>query len=97
MLNIVYCYGFVKDNNLILILTCRNKLVSNYVSKDSVIIDQDFKALKNVPMCVKQRINAINRFDPDAIMGCSSEITYVEHTLKKFYLSGNTLHEFTST
>ena len=39
--------------NSILILTCRSKLVSYYLSKCFVILEQDYQSLKNVPLRFK--------------------------------------------
>ena len=54
LLNIVYCYGFVQDENLTLLLTRRRKLVSYYLSKGFVVLDWDYRSLKNVPLIGKK-------------------------------------------
>ena len=47
LLNILYCYGFVQGKKSTLILTCRSKLVSYYLSKSLVVLDQDYQTLNN--------------------------------------------------
>ena len=42
LFNIVSCYGFIQDNNSTLILRCRSKLVSYYLSKGFLIIEKIF-------------------------------------------------------
>ena len=53
LLNIVSCYGFVQYEISTLILTCRRKLVSYYLSKGLVILNQYYQSLKNVPPRLK--------------------------------------------
>ena len=46
LLKIVSCYGSIIDNNSTLILTCRSKLVSYYLSKGFVRIEKKFSRLE---------------------------------------------------
>ena len=41
-MNIVSCNVFVKENNTTIILTCRGKLVSYYLSKVFLILDKNY-------------------------------------------------------
>ena len=66
LLNIVSCCGFVKDNNPTLVLTCRSKVVSYYLSKVFVMLDQDSQAPNNAPLRVKQHIHDLNMFNNDS-------------------------------
>ena len=68
LLNIVSCYGYIKDENSTLILTWKGKLVSYYLSNVFVIIEKDYHAFNNVPQMVQSRIDAINMYESDSIM-----------------------------
>ena len=52
----MYCCGFVKNNQKNIILSCCEKLVSYYLSKEFVIIEINKYALTDVPLHVKQQI-----------------------------------------
>ena len=75
----------------------RSKLVSYYLPKGFVTLDQDYQSLKNVPMRVKQLINAVNMFDSDSLMSCSNKINSAANILKNIYLGVTILNELTST
>ena len=62
-----------------------------------MILGRDYKSLKNMPPGFKKRINAVNMFDIDAIMRCSTAITSVKNNLKDIYLCGTIFNEFTFT
>ena len=96
LLNIVSCYGFIQDKNSTLLLTCRIKLVSHYLSRGFLIIEQASQALKNFLMIVQNHIHAIIMYDSDSIMICSTPIPSVSNTLKRIYLNGPLWYEFTS-
>ena len=51
--NIVYCYGFFKDDNATLILTCRDKLVSYYLSKGFLYFNKLLYLWKMCPWKLK--------------------------------------------
>ena len=61
------------------------------------ILEQASLALNNVPLKVKNFIHAINIFDSDYIMSCSTTITSFANTLKNIYLGGTILDKLTST
>ena len=91
------CYGFVQYENSKLILTCRIKLVSYYLSKGFVIIDRDSQVPKNAPLRVKQCIHAFNIFESDFVMICNTAIYSVSNNLNNMYTSATTLNEYIST
>ena len=75
LIKIVSFYGFVQGKNPLLIFTCRSKVVSYYLSKCSVVLNQYSQALKNVPLRAKQHIHATTMFDICYIISCSTKIT----------------------
>ena len=79
------CYSFVWDNNSTLILTCRSKLVSYYLSEVFFMLDRYSKSLNSMPLRVKKLIHVVNFFDSDDIMSYSTTILYVENTVKNFF------------
>ena len=62
LLNIVSYYSYIQDNNSTLILTCRSKFVSYYLSKGFVVILKISQILNNVPKTVQNIVDAINIF-----------------------------------
>ena len=68
LINILSCYDFVQDDNLKMILACRSKLVSYYLSKGFVIIDHESQDLKNFPLGFKQHIQDVYSFENDSGM-----------------------------
>ena len=72
--------------------------MSYYLSKVFVITKKASTALNSVLLRLKKKhIHSINICDSDSIMICSNPITAVENNLKKIYLGGYLLVEFTST
>ena len=61
-----------------------------------MILEQSSLALNNVPLKAKKYIHAINMFNNDYIMSCSTKIPSVENTPKNIYPDGNILDEFAS-
>ena len=74
----------------------RSNLLSYYVFKGFVILEQAFKSLNNVPLRVQNNIYAIHMFDSDYIVSCSTAIPSVANTPKKIYLGGALCDELTS-
>ena len=87
-LNILSCNSFIQEKNSTLILTCRSKLVSYYLSKGFVTIEFFSKASKNVPQTVQNSINAINMYESDSIMSYSTQMNLIKNTLNNIYLGG---------
>ena len=50
------CRGFLKDNNTTVILICCRKLVLYYLSKWSVVIENNPNDLRDVTKCVNQQV-----------------------------------------
>ena len=78
------CYDFFQDKNSTLILTHRSNLVSYHPSKDFVMFGQDYQTLKNLPMIVKQFINAIIMFDSDYIIIYNTACKYPVEDLSQW-------------
>ena len=67
-MNLVYCHGFMKEKNSIVILNLRTCLIINYLSKKIYIIEQGTKQLSLIPNDVILRINLNNQSDTDYVM-----------------------------
>ena len=57
---------------------------------------KDSQALDNFPETVQNYIHAINMYDSDYIMSCSTPTPSVGNTLKKIYLGQTFWYEFKS-
>ena len=67
-MNIITFHVCVNNGNSTDILSCHIKLVDYYLSKGFVILENNSIALRDVPLCVKQRINAENIYKNDFVM-----------------------------
>ena len=97
LLNIVSCYGFFQEENPKVILTCRIKLMSYYLSERFVMIVHDYQDLKNISNRVKQLIHEVGMHVNDLEMTCNAMIPSADNTMKKINLSAIILNKFTST
>ena len=62
------CYVFFQYKNSTLIVACRSKLESYYLSKGFVVLGQASQDLNNVPSRIQKLIHAINMLYGDFIM-----------------------------
>ena len=86
LMNIMSCCGFVKEENKIVILMFRVKLVSYYLSKGFLIIDPKSDALDNVPLKFKQQIHTIDKYGTDSSITCNIYIPSATNTLNNVHL-----------
>ena len=69
-MNIISCDVFVNEKKSTLILSCCRKLVDYYISKGFGFLGNNSNALSDVPLRVKQRINAEVLYKNDLVMAC---------------------------
>ena len=83
LLKIVSCLVYVQENNHTVILTCRSKLVSYYLSKGFLILEKYSPEMNNVTIRVKQCICAVDIHKNSSLITCNREIPSVGSTLKQ--------------
>ena len=81
-MNIFSCHGCLNNTNSAVIFSCRSKLVDYYLKKCFVLFENNSNALKNVPLRVKQRINAEHLYTNYFVMACYSLNPSAANTLK---------------
>ena len=70
LMNIISCHIFANNKESAVILSCRSKLVDYYFQKNYVLLKNNSKVFNNVPLRVKQRINAENLSLNNFVMAC---------------------------
>ena len=60
------------------------------------MLAQDYEALENLLIRVKQPIHAANLYDSDSVMTCNTAIPYVSNDPKKIHISSTICNECTS-
>ena len=83
LMNIMSCHGFSKYPMSNVILTCRSYLVSCYINKYFVVVETEKFGQDNIPIMVKEKINAINLYKKEIILTCKAATTSVFNTLNK--------------
>ena len=86
LLDLVSCHGFMKKQNSTVMLNCRTRLINNYLSKGSSVIEQGTNQLIFLPNDVRLRINMNNQLDTDYVMVKNKAISAVANTIKQLHI-----------
>ena len=70
LMNIISCRLFANNKKSAVILSCRSKLVDYYIQKNYVLLKNNSKVFNNVPLRVKEIINAENLSLNNFVMAC---------------------------
>ena len=85
-MNLVCFHGFMEKPNSTVVLNFQSYLVNYYLAKQFVIIDHNYKQLSSFPNDVKLRIHAIDKQKKDFVMACTTEISSIVNTKRKFHI-----------
>ena len=80
------CHESVKDKKTTSILKCCRQLVSYYIPKGFVIIENNSYPSRNVPTRANQQINAEDLHLNDYVMARNRAILSTDNTLKNIHL-----------
>ena len=80
LMNIMYCCGYAKEENKIIILMFRIKLVSYDLSKGFLTIDPKSDALDSVSLKFKQQIHTIDKYGTDSSILCNRYTIFRKHS-----------------
>ena len=96
MFNIVSCNGYVQEYNITVILKCRKKLVSYYLSKGFVVQEQHSLAMKTLHIGFKQHTHTVDMNKNYSEMTFNKEVFSVANTPRKLIFSFTIFNELTS-
>ena len=78
----MYCHGFLKKINPVVILKCPKSMFEYYFSKGFTYCDCNIINLGKLPTEVKQGIHEEYKYNQDKVMICSTTIPSTSNTLK---------------
>ena len=81
----MYCHDFVNNKKSAVILSCRRKFVSDYLSKGFVILNNNSSELRDIPLWVTQRINSEKLLNYDFLIEYKRSIPSAENTFKSIH------------
>ena len=97
LMNIMSCHGFMNEKKLTVMLSCCRKLVKYYLSKSFVVIENNSNVFRDVPLRVKQRINALIWHKHYFSMAYYRSIPYSNNTIKIITICSVLYRDFAST
>ena len=97
LLKIVPFYDFVQEYTPTVILTCRIKLVSYYLYKGFLMLQQDSQEQNSIPTSVKKFTRAVGIHENDSVMIWNRPIPSVDNTLNNTHLSKTIFNDITYT
>ena len=80
------CHGFSKYSISTVILTCRSSIVTYYIYKVFVIVETEEVGLYNIPISVKNQINADGLHTEDILLTWKASIPSIVSTLNKIII-----------
>ena len=81
-MNLMSCYGLLKNKDTVVILKCPKRIFEYYFSKGFTYFDWNIINLAKLPSEVKDRVHAEYIDNSDKVMICSTTITSTSNTLK---------------
>ena len=87
LMNLMYCHGFLKSINSVVILKCPKRMLEYYFSKGFTILECNDNNFAKHPNKVKQRIHAEETKNSDKVMTCINTITSTSNTLKNLLVN----------
>ena len=96
LLNMLFCHGFLNNNESIMILKCPNRMSEWYFNKVFIQLTCGEDHLNKLPKLVQQRVGAEPKVNSDLIVLCKTTIISTSNTLKNLFISSY-YHEYYST
>ena len=87
LMNLMYCHGFLRNINYIIILKFPKRMLEYYFSKGFTILEWNYNNLEKLLNYVKQRTHAEETDNPEKLMTCINTITSTSNTLNKLVVN----------
>ena len=95
-MNLLSCRGFLKNNDYVVILKCRNRMFEYYLNKGFIIFDCNRNILEKLPSEIKHRIGAEVTDNLDKVMIFSTTISSTSNTLKNLLVNASSHYSYTN-
>ena len=89
LINLIFCHGFLKNINSVVILKCPKRMLGYYFSNGFTILEYNYNNLEKNPNDIKQRTHAEGTYNSDKVMTCINTITSTSNTLKNLVVNKN--------
>ena len=86
-MNLLYCRGFLKYINSVVIIKCPKRMLRYYFSKGFDILECNYNNLAKLSIEVKQIIYAEEVDNSDYAMTCINTIPYTSNIINRFLLN----------
>ena len=86
-MKLMFCHGFLKNINYVVILKCPKRMLEYYFSKGFTILELNDNNLAKLTNDVKQRIHAEETDNSDKVITCTKTIPSTSNILKNLVVN----------
>ena len=86
-MNLMYCHGFLKKKNYVVILKCPKRMLEYYLSKVFTLFEYNTNNLAKLTNELKGIIISEETENPDRVMTCTTTITFTSNTLNNLAIN----------